>query len=382
MSANKYDRQQFEKYLKGKMSNEEAHTFESEVLKDPFAQEALEGLENQTAESVLADLKKLQVRTNPVKKVRFSLMQIAAAVSLIMVSSLAVWLLMDPLTKEDPIAMESEVVEEKSDQPEMPQEKANFAQEDSLAEEQIIQNVPEVVSNEKKEAIKEVDQTPVLTAEIPEPTNDTDADAGDQILAEVVIEDIVMEEEINTQGASAFADEDLTLALQTDDEEDKEVEVSKISDAEVVVSRASAPVEAITPKKTEPLAKNDQANKTPATSKMARARSLSGNQIQKSTDVRTAATPESGQAEFQKYLRENLRYPQAAIDNGIKGTVILELTVSPSGEITHIDVKKSLGYGCDQEAMRLVNEGPKWNPATRNGISEEEKIRIRVRFRN
>ena len=94
-----------------------------------------------------------------------------------------------------------------------------------------------------------------------------------------------------------------------------------------------------------------------------------------------AARPAEGSRSFKKYLEDNLVYPEAAKTNEIEGTVVLELTIDESGNVYDIDVKRSLGYGCDQEAIRLVNEGPAWNAAKRDGINAEDKVRVRVRFK-
>lgn len=93
------------------------------------------------------------------------------------------------------------------------------------------------------------------------------------------------------------------------------------------------------------------------------------------------AKPTIGYRAFKKYLEDNLQYPKAAKTNEIDGTVVLALTISSSGEISSISIKKSLGYGCDQEAIRLMNKGPKWAPADRNGINIESTVRVKIKFK-
>ncbi|MEP1034547.1 TonB family protein [Ekhidna sp.] len=95
----------------------------------------------------------------------------------------------------------------------------------------------------------------------------------------------------------------------------------------------------------------------------------------------SSAQPVGGNRAYKKYLNENLIYPMAAKTNEIEGTVLLELTINLSGEISHVSIKKSLGYGCDQEAIRLVNEGPKWSAAEKDGIRIEDKITVRIKFK-
>jgi len=95
----------------------------------------------------------------------------------------------------------------------------------------------------------------------------------------------------------------------------------------------------------------------------------------------TPASPKGGRRAYKAYLEEKLDYPKAAMEEKIEGTVVLDVTISVNGTIEKIAIKKSLGYGCDQEAIRLVQEGPKWNPATRNGISVSDEVKVKVKFK-
>lgn len=89
-----------------------------------------------------------------------------------------------------------------------------------------------------------------------------------------------------------------------------------------------------------------------------------------------AATPIKGNSAFKKYIKENLVYPSQAKSSGIKGKVVLLFNVDNNGTPTDIEVKKSLGFGCDEEAIRLLRDGPKWTQGT---LSEKNSISIRFR---
>ena len=88
------------------------------------------------------------------------------------------------------------------------------------------------------------------------------------------------------------------------------------------------------------------------------------------------AIPVDGNSAFKKYIKSNLVYPTEAKEANIKGKVVLLFNISSDGSPIDIEVKKSLGYGCDQEAIRLLREGPKWIPGNSN-----EKSSISIRFR-
>jgi TonB family protein len=78
---------------------------------------------------------------------------------------------------------------------------------------------------------------------------------------------------------------------------------------------------------------------------------------------RSLAQPLAGERSYNKYLRQNLRYPSEASKAGIRGSVIVEFDLSTDGFPQNFRIVRSLGYGCDEEAIRLIREGPKWNVA-------------------
>lgn len=77
-----------------------------------------------------------------------------------------------------------------------------------------------------------------------------------------------------------------------------------------------------------------------------------------------AARPRGGRAAYEKYLADSLRYPPNALRQRIEGPVRVRFTVLPDGTPGHFEVEHSLGYGCDEEAVRLIREGPLWEPAS------------------
>lgn len=87
------------------------------------------------------------------------------------------------------------------------------------------------------------------------------------------------------------------------------------------------------------------------------------------------ASPKGGKPAFKKYLEENARPI-----NGMEGKVVVEFEVSPSGELINFRITKSQGEALDQEAIRLIKEGPAWDPALRNDVPEKDKVRVKVKF--
>jgi periplasmic protein TonB len=87
-----------------------------------------------------------------------------------------------------------------------------------------------------------------------------------------------------------------------------------------------------------------------------------------------------GDGEMMKYLSKNIRYPAAAQRAGVEGLVVLSFVVSRTGEISEIEVVKSLGSGTDEEAVRVVKTMPKWSPGKQNGRSVPVRYTLPVRF--
>jgi TonB family protein len=79
------------------------------------------------------------------------------------------------------------------------------------------------------------------------------------------------------------------------------------------------------------------------------------------------------------YLTRNLEYPSKARRAKVEGRVVVSFLVDEKGKIKHITtVGEKLGYGLEEEAMRVVYEMPKWVPGTQNGrpVSVEYKLPI------
>ncbi|WP_161890113.1 energy transducer TonB [Pontibacter russatus] len=81
-----------------------------------------------------------------------------------------------------------------------------------------------------------------------------------------------------------------------------------------------------------------------------------------------------------RYLGQNMRYPQAAQRAGIEGTVVVTFVVAPDGAITKAQVVKGLGYGTDEEALRVINNMPAWQPGRQNGRAVPVRYTIPIRF--
>jgi len=72
-------------------------------------------------------------------------------------------------------------------------------------------------------------------------------------------------------------------------------------------------------------------------------------------------------AKLFNHLINNLVYPPIAKEKGISGRVIIQFYVEKDGSITNVKVVSGIGGGCDEEAQRVIENMPKWNPGLQRG---------------
>lgn len=74
-----------------------------------------------------------------------------------------------------------------------------------------------------------------------------------------------------------------------------------------------------------------------------------------------------GPAKLLEYIQKNLEYPEAARENEIQGRVFVGFIVEEDGSVSNVKILRGIGYGCDEEAIRLVNSLPKFKPGKQRG---------------
>lgn len=81
-----------------------------------------------------------------------------------------------------------------------------------------------------------------------------------------------------------------------------------------------------------------------------------------------------------KFIENNIKYPDIAVENSIEGIVVLEFTVDGRGNVKDIEIIRDIGYGCGEEAMRVIKSSKRWNPAMQNGRPIERRISMQIPF--
>ncbi len=87
-----------------------------------------------------------------------------------------------------------------------------------------------------------------------------------------------------------------------------------------------------------------------------------------------------GMAKFYSFIGDNLVYPPMAADNNIQGSVLVSFTIEKDGTLTDAKVDRKLGYGTDEEALRVLRKSKRWNPGMQNGKPVRVKYNIPIKF--
>ncbi len=399
-------RNDIERYRNGQMSPSEMHALEKKALSDPFLADALEGamaIEPAAFSEDVASLQKaIHGATNKSRTVFFTPLRMAAGIALI-VGVGAIIFFMNPsddqlmiskaeppptLSSPKPDSMEttssSGAASEQTEQSkateiaEAPkptvQSKKSKDEPATTPRELADSNDPTpVVEAEESEAVAK--QPPVTASEDSSPLQGQAAGIttvnSHRIKGHVVaMEDGLPLPGVNvmikgtTQGTTTDLRGDFSLdvpdqsllvfsfvGLETVEKSvppqgtlrvDMKEDVSQLS--EVVITRAALP----RPETEEPIVK--------------------------------LAEPVGGFKAYNRYLEDSLRYPQQALDKQVKGRVVVEFNVGVDGKLDNFVVMRGLGYGCDDEVIRLVKEGPEWIPSTEDNKAVETSVRVRMRF--
>ena len=88
-----------------------------------------------------------------------------------------------------------------------------------------------------------------------------------------------------------------------------------------------------------------------------------------------------GMEEMMKYLSMNIRYPEAARKAGTQGRVPVNFVVEADGTISNANVLRSVSEELDAEAIRVIQNMPKWKPGMQNGKAVRVKYTIPISFR-
>jgi len=88
----------------------------------------------------------------------------------------------------------------------------------------------------------------------------------------------------------------------------------------------------------------------------------------------------NGEGELMAYLQNNITYPDRAKSAQVTGRVVVAFDVDVKGNVANIEVEQGVGFGCDEEAVRVVESMPRWKPAIQNGAPKAIRMRLPIAF--
>lgn len=90
--------------------------------------------------------------------------------------------------------------------------------------------------------------------------------------------------------------------------------------------------------------------------------------------------PSFPKGDFIKYIQENIRYPEEAIEMRIKGRISATFIVDKDGYIRDVKIIKGIDPMLDSEVVKVLKSSPRWNPGKQRGIPVKVAYSIPLNF--
>ena len=96
--------------------------------------------------------------------------------------------------------------------------------------------------------------------------------------------------------------------------------------------------------------------------------------------IEESASFPGGEEALYDFIKKNLQYPEAAREAHISGTVVVAFAIEKDGTISNVRILRDLGYGCGDEAVRVVKMMPKWKPGKQDGVIVRSEFVLPIKF--
>lgn len=100
--------------------------------------------------------------------------------------------------------------------------------------------------------------------------------------------------------------------------------------------------------------------------------------VYEKTDV--TAEFQGGMTEMFNFIGKNLKYPKPAVKANVTGKVFVKMIIEKDGTISSPSIVKGIGFGCDEEVMRVVSLMPKWTAGQIGGKAVRSSMVLPVMF--
>ena len=87
-----------------------------------------------------------------------------------------------------------------------------------------------------------------------------------------------------------------------------------------------------------------------------------------------------GSRKMLEFIYKNLEYPDEARKKGVHGTVVIQFIVTKSGDLEDLKVIRSIGGGCDEAALKVVQMMPNWIAGMQRGKNVDVQFNLPIKF--
>jgi hypothetical protein len=94
----------------------------------------------------------------------------------------------------------------------------------------------------------------------------------------------------------------------------------------------------------------------------------------------TLASYPGGEAAFDEFIKKHLQTSPLAKRNNVSGDVVVKFVINEKGLAGEFDIVQKLGYGCDEEALRVLSMVPQWQAGVINGTRIKSTLRKKFHF--
>lgn len=416
------------KYLSGKMSAAEMHALEKKALRDPFLADALDGAESINPSEFDADLTELDKRIAESKKKNTWFWPLRIAASFLVITTIALLVYNSlPLNSSEKIAEQktaeppatenpvpSGAGDEKADENllslNQPKQEPNTTERKNIAK---VEDTPQLEQADEETSAVRYGQGALATDEITKDAKSAMESLGEEITTTEPAEskkEMTLDKDATSKAKSASpspsqyrlqrkaegrvtsADDGSALAgvnvtvkgssIGTVTDAAGNYSLSLPADtAKLEFSAIGKKSRDISPDNTAELDVKLKEDEQQLNEVVVTGYELAPAKNGRAESISKLAEPVIGRAALKKYMEKNVLYPDEARQRKIEGKVVIEFLVRPDGSLTDFKVLKGIGYGCDEEVIRLVKEGSAWSPTLRDNLAVTEKARVQFRFK-
>lgn len=87
-----------------------------------------------------------------------------------------------------------------------------------------------------------------------------------------------------------------------------------------------------------------------------------------------------GKEAFKKYIKENLEYPEEALQKQVEGIVQLAAEINDNGDVIDVIIERGIGAGCDQEAASLI-KNVQFGGVKNRGVRLKTRKKFKIEFK-